>query len=294
VGLVVGALRRARFVRSGGREPRRRDRPPRDAVIEILRDLRAALFPRHFGVSDCTEAGLDFFVGSRLDGGLRALQEQIRRCLQGSVCGCAAASATASEIAAEFARSLPRIRCILETDLRAALAGDPAASSRAEVLLCYPGVSAMVNHRLAHELYRLGVPLLPRMISELAHSLTGIDIHPGAQIGERFFIDHGTGVAIGETAVIGPRVRLYQGVTLGAIRFPVGPDGSLVKGQPRHPIIEEDVVIYAGATVLGRITVGRGATIGANVWVAQSVPPGSRITQAKVRQEGSFVGGAGI
>jgi len=155
-------------------------------------------------------------------------------------------------------------------------------------------VSALINHRIAHELYRLSVPLLPRIISEQAHAVTGIDIHPGAQIGERFFIDHGTGVVIGETAVIGARVRLYQGVTLGAKRFPVDEAGVVIKGQPRHPIIEDDVVIYAGATVLGRITIGAGSSIGGNVWVTQSVPPNSHISQAKVRHDDLYEGGGGI
>jgi serine O-acetyltransferase len=186
------------------------------------------------------------------------------------------------------------VRRLLETDVRAAYEGDPAAGSRSEILLCYPGVSALINHRIAHELYRLSVPLLPRVISEQAHAVTGIDIHPGAQIGERFFIDHGTGVVIGETAIIGNGVRLYQGVTLGARRFPVDENGVLVKGQPRHPIIEDDVVIYAGATVLGRITIGKGSSIGGNVWVTQSMPAGSQITQAKIRHEDMYEGGGGI
>ena len=152
-----------------------------------------------------------------------------------------------------------------------------------EVLLCYPGINAILHHRLAHLLYRAGLPLVARIIAEIAHGETGIDIHPGAQIGAGFFIDHGTGVVIGETAVIGERVRLYQAVTLGAKRFEQGEDGSLLKGQPRHPIVEDDVVIYAGATVLGRITIGRGSSIGGNVWLTRSVPPGSQITQASLQ-----------
>jgi serine O-acetyltransferase len=162
------------------------------------------------------------------------------------------------------------------------------------VLFCYPGVTAITHHRLAHELFRLGVPLLARMVSETAHSTTGIDIHPGARIGHSFFIDHGTGVVIGETAVIGRHVRLYQGVTLGARSFPLDADGVPIKGAPRHPIIEDDVVIYAGATILGRITVGRGAVIGGNVWLTRSVPAGSQITQAKTVLREAFDGGAGI
>ena len=168
---------------------------------------------------------------------------------------------------------------MLATDVQAAYAGDPAATSPAETILCYPGVLALAYQRVAHELYTLGVPVLPRILTERAHSLTGIDIHPGARIGERFFIDHGTGVVIGETSVIGNGVRLYQGVTLGARSFPLDEHGHPVKGIPRHPIVEDGVIIYAGATVLGRITVGAGSVIGGNVWLTRSVPPDSRISQ---------------
>jgi serine O-acetyltransferase len=157
------------------------------------------------------------------------------------------------------------------------------------VLLCYPGVLAMIHHRLAHELYGLGLPLLARIVAELAHAQTGIDIHPGAKIGAGFFIDHGTGVVIGETAVIGERVRLYQAVTLGAKRFPRDAQGHLEKGHARHPIVEVDVVIYAGATILGRVTLGRGSVIGGNVWLTQDVAPGSHVTQAVSRNEGTAV-----
>lgn len=162
-----------------------------------------------------------------------------------------------------------------------------------KVLVCYPGIAAIICYRLAHELFLLELPLIARMISELAHSDTGIDIHPGATIGNSFFIDHGTGVVIGETAIIGERVRVYQAVTLGAKRFPTDENGALVKGNPRHPIVEDDVVIYAGATILGRITIGKGSTIGGNVWLTRSVPPDSNITQAQAKQE-LFNHGAGI
>ncbi|MGZ4998168.1 MAG: serine O-acetyltransferase, partial [Methylobacter sp.] len=162
-----------------------------------------------------------------------------------------------------------------------------------EVLVCYPGITAIIHHRLAHDLHQLGAPLVARIISEIAHSATGIDIHPGAQIGDSFFIDHGTGVVIGETAVIGRHVRVYQAVTLGAKRFQKDEDGILVKGNARHPIVEDDVVIYAGATILGRITIGRGSTIGGNVWLTHSVPSDSNITQAHVRSE-LFHDGGGI
>jgi serine O-acetyltransferase len=178
-------------------------------------------------------------------------------------------------------------------DVRAAFEGDPAATSPDETIFCYPGIQAIANFRIAHELYRLDVPLLPRMITEHAHSITGIDIHPGATIGEKFFIDHGTGVVIGETCRIDNRVRIYQGVTLGAKSFPLDEGGNPIKGIPRHPIVEDDVIIYGGATILGRVTIGRGSTIGGNVWLTHSVPPGSRITQAQVQGD-QFYNGAGI
>jgi serine O-acetyltransferase len=186
-----------------------------------------------------------------------------------------------------------RVRELLGTDVKAAFDGDPAATSPSEAVFCYPGIAAMIHHRIAHELQLLGVPLIPRFISELAHATTGIDIHPGASIGHSFFIDHGSGVVIGETASIGDRVRIYQGVTLGAKSFPTDAQGRLRKGIPRHPIVQDDVVIYAGATILGRITIGYGSTIGGNVWLVRSVPPGSRVSQAEVRQD-TFEGGAGI
>lgn len=299
LGKLVSALREARngHDRSDDARVRLRERPSRDAMERILRDLRAALFPTHFGASDFSEPSLDFFVGNRLNQALRGLQEQVRRALRYAAESGEPPEHTvqrARKTLAQFSSALPGIRRLLETDLRAAYEGDPAALDRSEILLCYPGVTALFHHRLAHALYRLGVPLLPRIMSELAHGVTGIDIHPGAQIGERFFIDHGTGVVVGETAVIGAGVRLYQGVTLGAKRFPVDHAGVVVKGQARHPIIEDDVVIYAGATVLGRITIGRGSTIGGNVWVTQSVPPGSHISQAKVRQDELYEWGGGI
>ena len=197
----------------------------------------------------------------------------------------------AKEITQTFAARLPKVRALLDSDIRSAYEGDPAATSVDEVLVCYPGITAIIHYRIAHELFQLGVPLIARMISELAHSTTGIDIHPGAKIGGSFFIDHGTGVVIGETAVIGQRVRLYQAVTLGAKRFPTDENGVLIKGNARHPIVEDDVVIYAGATILGRITIGAGSTVGGNVWLTRSVPPGSNITQAQVRNEVYEAGG---
>jgi len=191
----------------------------------------------------------------------------------------------ASRIIGSFAQSLPSLRELLDSDVEAAFLGDPAARSVDEVLICYPSMMAITHHRLAHRLYQLGAPLVARIMSEIAHGSTGIDIHPGAKIGRSFFIDHGTGVVIGETAIVGDRVRIYQGVTLGARSFPADGKGALEKAQPRHPIIEDDVVIYAGATILGRIIIGSRSVIGGNVWLTDSVPADSNVRQAKAHYE---------
>ena len=282
----------------------RRLLPSREVIAELVDDLRAVLFPGHFGSSDLAAASLRYQIGARLDKAQRALRDQVRRGLA-FVCdhqvnhgaatdsSCRACDERAGEITDALVSRLPAIRGLLGTDVRAAYDGDPAAQFIDETLFCYPGVAAVIHHRIAHELYRQDVPLIPRIISELAHSATGIDIHPGAQIAGSFFIDHGTGVVIGETASIGRRVRIYQGVTLGARGFPADDRGHPRKGLPRHPLVEDDVVIYAGATILGRITIGRGATIGGNVWVTHSVAPGTRVTQAHFAHE-TFEGGSGI
>lgn len=266
-----------------------REFPSRDALREIVNGLSGALFPMRLGPRDLTKESEDFFVGRTLDTALNGLLHQVRLELTGQLSpqdgDRAALEARATEIVRAFARGLPGLRMLLDKDVRAAFDGDPAARSVDEVLLCYPGVLAIIHHRIAHALYQLGAPLVARILSEIAHSETGIDIHPGAEIGSGFFIDHGTGVVIGETAVIGDRVRLYQAVTLGARRFASTDDGGIAKGGARHPIIEDDVVIYAGATVLGRITIGRGSSIGGNVWLTRSVPPGSHVTQASLRHE---------
>lgn len=270
----------------------RRELPSHDALVTIARSLRSVLFPAHFGPSDLTEEGLEYFVGHTLDATLLALHEQVRRALSYAE-HTGARKEHATEVVHAFAQRLPHVRALLDSDARAAFEGDPAATSIDEAIFCYPGVAAITLHRLAHELYRLDVPLIPRIVAEIAHADTGVDLHPGAEIGASFFIDHGTGVVVGETTRIGERVRLYQGVTLGAKSFPLDDDGHPTKGELRHPIVEDDVVIYAGATVLGRIRIGAGSSIGGNVWLTRSVPPHSRVTQAQARSE-AFEGGSGI
>ena len=292
LGPVIDALRTSREsthnIRHQGRV---RELPSREVVRQIVDGISAALFPTHYGRPDLNDESIDYFVADTLNVALDRLAEQVRRALRFSPefssehdqTADAVLTERARAITREFAASLPAIRALLVSDVQAALAGDPAATSVAEIMLCYPGTIAILYHRIAHCLTRLGVPFLARVAADIGHSLTGIDIHPGAQIGGSFFIDHGTGVVIGETAILGERVRLYQAVTLGAKRFPVDESGALVKGTPRHPIVEDDVVIYAGATILGRITIGAGSTIGGNVWLTQSVPPGSNVSQAQMR-----------
>jgi len=294
-------VRELRVAREKGGTAQAHTLPSRAALVQVVAGLRAALFPTHFGEPDLAGDAVDFFVGHTLSSALGALEEQIARTLRFAEesslavtpCPEADQARRASELTRAFAAQLPEIRELLETDIRAGYEGDPAAKSLDEVLFCYPGLTAITHHRLAHPLYRLGLPMLARILSEIAHSATGVDIHPGAQIGASFFIDHGTGVVIGETTVIGERVRLYQGVTLGAKSFPLDEHGQPIKNQPRHPIIEDDVVVYAGATILGRVTIGRGSSIGGNVWITRSVPSRSQVTQAQVRSE-TFDGGAGI
>ena len=274
-----------------------RELPSREALSAIALALRGALFPMRLGPPDLRQESEDYYVGHTLDAVLSALLTQVRLELRyqarhdsGAVAG---TDARSLEIVRDFGAALPGIRTLLDSDVLAAFHGDPAARSVDEVLLCYPGVHAMIHHRIAHELYMLGVPLLARLVAELAHGETGIDIHPGATIGPGFFIDHGTGVVIGETALIGRNVRLYQAVTLGAKRFATDDDGHLQKGGARHPTVEDEVVIYAGATILGRVTIGRGSTIGGNVWLTRSVPPGSRIAQASTRDDSVVEGATG-
>lgn len=286
--------------------------PSRQVLTGVVDDLAAALFPQRLALPESRQAGralpqdsTDYFVGHTLDACLRSLRDQIQielavpaqadeaLALENEGRSCGELERRAHAITRKFALQLPKIRTLLDSDLEAAYRGDPAALSLDEVLVCYPGVKAITSHRFAHALHGLGAPLVARIIAEISHSATGVDIHPGAVIGESFFIDHGTGVVIGGTAVIGDRVRLYQAVTLGAKSFPQDELGYLVKGQPRHPIVEDDVVIYAGATILGRVTIGRGSRIGGNVWLTASVDPETTVTQAKVISE-TFGEGGGI
>lgn len=266
-----------------------RELPSRTIMSEIIDTLCRALFPMRLGPADLREESEDFYVGHALDEALNALQNQayLELCYNVKYQGIEIENihAEATRLVQEFAFALPGIRRILDTDVIAAYQGDPAAKSVDEVLLCYPGVLAIIYHRIAHHLYNIKLTLLARIISELAHSATGIDIHPGATIGESFFMDHGTGIVIGETCIIGKGVRIYQAVTLGAKRFEADEAGNLQKDYPRHPIVEDDVVIYAGATILGRVTIGKGSTIGGNVWLTKSIPENSSITQANIKNE---------
>jgi len=292
---VVDALTAANAELLSGRRQRsgRHVLPSREALEAIIAEFRAALFPAHFGPRDLTDNRIRSYVGERLSAVLPEFRDQVRRGLLFAGAEASGLERRAADVTRELVLRLPAIRSLLGRDARAAYEGDPAATSPDEAVFCYPGITAITHHRIAHELYTLGVPLIARIIAELAHGATGIDIHPGAQIGGSFFIDHGTGVVIGETSVIGERVRLYQGVTLGAKRFPTDENGRSIKGIPRHPIVEDDVTIYAGATILGRITIGRGSSIGGNVWLTHGVPPGSRINQAPARDD-LFEGGSGI
>ena len=259
------------------------DLPNHGQVIRILEDLRVLLFPGYYRQA-LHFANIEYFVGDMLDSLFGRMQREIAGALRHTDCReCReptgeALPRKASEIVIEFFRRIPRLREMLQRDLQAAYDGDPAAKSFAEIVLTYPGCVAITTHRIAHELLTLGVPLIPRIMSEHIHHRTGIDIHPGAQIGERFFIDHGTGVVIGETATIGNNIKIYQGVTLGALSFPKDERGQIIRDRKRHPTLEDDVTIYANATILGGDTVvGYGSVVGGNVWLTESVPPYTKV-----------------
>ncbi|HSH85651.1 MAG: serine O-acetyltransferase EpsC [Methylophilus sp.] len=256
--------------------------PSRKLSGQCVEWLAAALFPNRLGDADIQANAINFYVGTTLDKALRELQQQVRLELAFKTPGAAHNQfhAQAHTLTGQFSEHLPRIRLQLDTDLEAAYQGDPAADSIDEILVSYPGILALIHYRIAHVLHGLGLTIIARLITEIAHSQTGIDIHPGAHIGDHFFIDHGTGVVIGETAIIGNHVRLYQAVTLGAKNFPKDANGHLVKKFERHPILEDYVVVYAGATILGRVTIGKHSVIGGNVWVTRDVPANSHVTQA--------------
>ncbi len=248
----------------------------------IMKMLKSIFFPGYLGDVTIREELLGSFYELQLEKLYEHLCEQVKRgFLYENTSDDQMKKNEISEkselVTLEFLKQLPAIRQYLETDVIAAYIGDPAAKNYGEVIYCYPVINSLIHHRVAHELLKLGVPLIPRIISEMAHSETGIDIHPGAVIGKYFTIDHGTGVVIGETAVIGDNVKIYQGVTLGAKSFPLDENGLPVKGIARHPIVEDDVIIYANATILGRVNIGKGAVVGANVWVTKDILPGSKV-----------------
>jgi len=252
--------------------------PSSKVLEEIIQLSRAILFPGYFGKPRVNISTIKYQIGVDVENLHRLLSEQILSGLcsleeEQDGTKLRAEKTKSKEIAYKLIEKLPDIRHTLGTDVTAAYNGDPAAKSYTEILSCYPLIKTLTNYRIAHELFKLGVPLIPRMMTEMAHSETGIDIHPGATIGNYFTIDHGTGVVIGETCIIGNNVKIYQGVTLGAKSFPLDEHGNPIKGIPRHPVIEDNVVIYANATVLGRITIGKDCVVGANTWVLEDMAP---------------------
>ena len=262
--------------------------PSGKVLHEIIELCRAILFPGFYGKSTVNHHTITYHIGVNIERLYNLLTEQIHAGLcfdakETGDCACDTKREKAIDLAGQFISQLPARRQVMATDVEAAYNGDPAAESYGEIISCYPIIKALSNYRIAHELLLLGVPLIPRIITEMAHSETGIDIHPAARIGHHFTIDHGTGVVIGATCIIGNHVKLYQGVTLGAKSFPLDDDGHPIKGIPRHPILEDDVIVYSNATILGRITVGRGATVGGNIWVTEDVPAGARLVQKKYK-----------
>ena len=264
-------------------------------IIELVREI---LFPGYFGNTTLRDGTTRHYMGVYVDELCQLLSGEI---LAGMCFECEDDTANkvdkhkgrAEEATIHLIEFLPELRRLSVKDVEATFLNDPAAKNFGEVIFSYPGIRAITNYRLAHKLLQLQVPLIPRMISEMAHSETGIDIHPRAQIGESFTIDHGTGVVIGSTCILGENVKIYQGVTLGAKSFPLDEQGNPIKGIPRHPIVEDDVVIYAGATILGRVTIGKGSVIGGNVWVTKDLPPNSRVVQKRAKDV-PFTDGAGI
>jgi len=274
--------------------------PSGEKISALVNKVREILFPGYFGNTTLDPIAIKYYMGVYVDEVFDLLSDQI---LAGMCFSCDRKGHNQQMMldhtqmarlkAAEFIGSLPELRRVLATDVDAAFYGDPAAMGKGEVIFCYPAIRAISSYRIGHRLVELNVPLIPRIITEMAHSETGIDIHPNAQIGHHFTIDHGTGTVIGATCIIGNNVKLYQGVTLGAKSFPLDENGNPIKGVPRHPIIEDDVIIYAQATILGRITVGKGSVVGGNVWVTNDLPPNSKVVQFKARSL-NFSDGAGI
>jgi serine O-acetyltransferase len=281
----------ANYVKFGGMDHLEgRDLPSKKVVIEVLEDLYSILFPGYLGDSEVTKANVKYNIGLKVTSVYTRLTDEVEKSLKYICrkieCPQDACLQRSHVVVKELLETLPEIRAMLSDDIQAAYDGDPAAVSNEEVILSYPCVLAITTYRIAHELYMRGVPIIPRIMSEHMHSQTGIDIHPGAKIGKSFFIDHGTGVVIGETAEIGDNVKLYQGVTLGALSFPKDEKGNIIKGRKRHPTIGNKVVIYSGATLLGGETViGDNVIIGGNVWITSSVPAGTRITIATPEQK---------
>jgi serine O-acetyltransferase len=261
--------------------------PSAEKLRGIIELSRAILFPGYFGPSTVNSSNMSYHIGVNLEELYNHLRKQIAAayCFFDKESDFDHALKRAEEPAKDFVVQLPELRRLLATDVEAAYNGDPAAESYGEIISCYPVIRALTCYRIAHALHLLDIPLIPRIIGEIAHSETGIDIHPSATIGDHFTIDHGTGVVIGATCVIGNNVKLYQGVTLGAKSFPLDENGNPIKGIPRHPILEDDVIVYSNATILGRITVGKGSIIGGNIWVTEDVPAGSRMVQRKQRNE---------
>lgn len=263
--------------------------PSARILHEIIDLSRAILFPGYYGNSTIDSHTITYHIGVNVERLFNLLTKQILAGLcfgnsEDCTCMTEPKREEAARIASQFIAALPHLREVLATDVEAAYQGDPAAESIGEVIYCYPAIKAISNYRIAHQLLTLGVPLIPRIITEMAHSETGIDIHPAAKIGSYFTIDHGTGVVIGATSIIGNHVKLYQGVTLGAKSFPLDEEGRPIKGIARHPILEDEVIVYSNATILGRITIGRGATVGGNIWVTENVPQNARLVQSKAKK----------
>lgn len=258
------------------------DLPSKQVVIEVLEELLSVIFPGYVGKTEITKSNVRYFLGNTLTSVYSRFVDEVEKslkyvCRSVKECPSDACHRRAQVVVKELLEKIPEIRAILSGDIQAAYDGDPAAKSTDEVFLSYPCVVAIGTYRIAHELYVRGVPLIPRIMTEFAHSQTGIDIHPGARIGKNFFIDHGTGVVIGETTEIGNNVKIYQGVTLGALSFPKDEKGQIIKGRKRHPTVGNNVVIYSGATILGATVIGDDAVIGGNAWITSSIPPGTKV-----------------